>query len=137
MGPQNIVTYFLPMTVSFLVRRIKKRTCISNISNSTKKHQAKKSIVRRLCLFFSKNTSQTEQESIKAILGVDMVKQHDKYLGLPFLIGQSKKQTCLEIKKRVWKKLQGCKEKLLSRAEKRSFDQSCCTCYSHLYYELL
>ena len=37
-----------------------------------------------------------------------------KYLGLPSLIGRSKKQVFTEIKERVGKKMLGWKEKLLS-----------------------
>ena len=40
--------------------------------------------------------------------------QHRKYLGLPSLIGKSKKQVFTEIKETVSKKLAGWKEKLLS-----------------------
>ena len=36
-----------------------------------------------------------------------------QYLGLPLFIGRSKKFTFVKIKERVWKKVQGCKEKLL------------------------
>lgn len=39
-----------------------------------------------------------------------VAKQH---LGLPLFIGRSKKYTLVKIKERVWKKVQGCKEKLL------------------------
>ena len=37
-----------------------------------------------------------------------------KYLGLPIAISRSKKMVFAVLKERVWKKLQGCKEKLLS-----------------------
>ena len=40
--------------------------------------------------------------------------QPKKYLGLPSLIGRSKKQVFTEIKERVGKKMLGWKEKLLS-----------------------
>ena len=40
--------------------------------------------------------------------------RHTKYLGLPSIIGQSKKQIFAEIKEKVGKKLAGWKGKLLS-----------------------
>lgn len=46
------------------------------------------------------------------------VGHHEKYLGLPTVIGRSKKVVFGCLKDRVWKKLQGWKEKLLSRPEK-------------------
>ena len=42
--------------------------------------------------------------------------QYEKYLGLPALVGRVKKRRFIYIKERVWKKLQGWKEKLLSQA---------------------
>ena len=45
---------------------------------------------------------------------------HNKYLGLPTLIGKSKNEVFVEIKERVGKKLTGWKEKLLSMGGKRN-----------------
>ena len=47
-----------------------------------------------------------------------MVKQYEKYLGLPSFIGRKKKESFDNIKQRVWKKLQGWKGKLLSQARR-------------------
>ena len=45
-----------------------------------------------------------------------MIRQYEKYLGLPTLVGRAKKRSFIYLKERVWKKLQGWKEKLLSIA---------------------
>ena len=42
----------------------------------------------------------------------------DKYLGLPVYMGRSKGKMFSYLKDRVWKRIQGCKEKLLSKAGK-------------------
>ncbi|XP_056697634.1 uncharacterized mitochondrial protein AtMg00310-like [Spinacia oleracea] len=47
-----------------------------------------------------------------------LVQVHAKYLGIPTIIGRSKKSVFATLKDRIWKKLQGWKEKLLSRAGK-------------------
>lgn len=47
-----------------------------------------------------------------------MIKQHERYLGLPSLVGRNKKNTFREIKEKLAKKLAGWKEKLLSKAGK-------------------
>ena len=39
---------------------------------------------------------------------------HDKYLGLPTLVGRNKKATCAAIKEHLWKKLQTWKGRLFS-----------------------
>ena len=44
------------------------------------------------------------------------VKEYEKYLGLPAVVGRNKKASLIYIKERVWSKLQGWKEKLLSQA---------------------
>ena len=51
-------------------------------------------------------------------LGVKEVEKFDSYLRLPTLIGRSKYQTFSFLKERVWKKIQGWKGRLLSRAGK-------------------
>ena len=50
------------------------------------------------------------------MLGVPAIRHFEKYLGLPALVGRAKKQSFIYIKERVWKKLQGWKEKLQSQA---------------------
>ena len=49
-------------------------------------------------------------------MGIPAIRQYEKYLGLPALVGWAKKRSFIYIKERVWKKLQGWKEKLLSVA---------------------
>ena len=65
--------------------------------------------------FFSKSTSQGVQDAIKDALGVLVVQQYGKYLGLPSFIGRKKKESFDNIKQQVWKKLQGWEGKLLSQ----------------------
>ena len=44
------------------------------------------------------------------------IQHYEKYLGLPSLVGKNKKSSFNYIKERVWRKLQGWEEKLLSQA---------------------
>ena len=69
-------------------------------------------------IFFSSNTATTMQENIKGLLGVSTITQYEKYLGLPSLVGRGKKQSFSYIRERIWHKIQGWKEKLLSQAGK-------------------
>ena len=66
--------------------------------------------------FFSSNTPHEVQVQIQQVFGVPAIRHFEKYLGLPALVGRAKKQSFIYIKERVWKKLQGWKEKLLSQA---------------------
>ena len=69
-------------------------------------------------LFFSSNTSNATQEEIKRRFGAQVIKQHEKYLRLPLLVGRKKRNTFNEIKEKLCKKLTGWKEKMLSKAGK-------------------
>ena len=61
-------------------------------------------------LFFSKATPPNILDQIKTALGVQEIKQYERYLGLPFLVGKKKKASLLYIKERVATKLHGWKE---------------------------
>ena len=65
-------------------------------------------------LFFSKSAPTKAIEQITSYLGIQEVKQYEKYLGLPTLVGRNRKASLMFIKETVWAKLQGWKEKLLS-----------------------
>jgi hypothetical protein len=67
-----------------------------------------------LCL--SENVQEDQARDIESILGVRRVKNHVLYLGLSTVAGRSKRAMFSFIKERVWGRLQGWKEKLLSGA---------------------
>ena len=52
------------------------------------------------------------------MLGVPEIKQYKKYFVLPSFVGRNKKASLMYIKERIWSKLQGWKEKLLSQANR-------------------
>ena len=72
----------------------------------------------KTALFFSKNTPEEIKEEIKHGFGAQVIRQHEKYLGLPSLVGKNKRNTFNDIKDKLSKKLVGWKEKLLSKAGK-------------------
>ncbi|XP_057251802.1 uncharacterized protein LOC130591872 [Beta vulgaris subsp. vulgaris] len=68
--------------------------------------------------FFSKGVSCGQKEVMISTLLMRQVDKHQKYLGIPTITGRSKKMVFRELLDRMWKKLRGWKEKLLSRAGK-------------------
>ena len=70
-------------------------------------------------VFFSKATPDERKIEIINELGVSEVREYKKYLGLPAVVGRNKKASLNFIKERVWNKLQGWKEKLLSQAGRK------------------
>ena len=69
-------------------------------------------------VFFSKATPDERKLEIIDALGVSVVRDYEKYLGLLAVVGRNKKASLNFIKERVWNKLQGWKEKLLSQVGK-------------------
>ena len=67
---------------------------------------------------FSSNVRTDKQRVLSAILGVTNGINTSRYLGLPSLIGRSKRATFSYIKDTIWKRIQGWRNKLLSQAGK-------------------
>ena len=67
-------------------------------------------------LFFGKFVLESTKIGLKNFLGVPEIKEYEKYLGLPAMVGRKKKESFIYIKERIWGKLQGWKDKLLSQA---------------------
>ena len=56
-------------------------------------------------VFFSKSTPEGRKVEILDLLGVSEVREYEKYLGLPVVVGRNKKVSLNFIKERVWSKL--------------------------------
>lgn len=67
---------------------------------------------------FSVNVRRDKLHEIFKILGITNDLCLSNYLGLPSLIGRSKKSVFNLLKERVWKRIQGWSAKLLSKAGK-------------------
>jgi hypothetical protein len=69
-------------------------------------------------VFISRNMSQAAKEDLSRILGVKHVLDTSIYLGLPSMIGRSKKATFSYIKDRIWKRMNSWRGRALSKAGK-------------------
>ncbi|XP_021724731.1 uncharacterized protein LOC110692047 [Chenopodium quinoa] len=67
---------------------------------------------------FRKGVNVSKQGELVDLLQMRPVVKHEKYLGLPTIVGRSKRMVLAALKDRIWKKLQGYKGRLLSRSEK-------------------
>ena len=56
-------------------------------------------------IFFSALILLLGMIAIQQLLGVPAIRQYEKYLGLPALMGRAKKQSFIYLNERVWKKL--------------------------------
>lgn len=88
-------------------------------------------------IHFSSNVRRQKRDELSAILGVTKSLQNSNYLGLPSLVGRSKKKVFGFVKDKVCKRVQGWQAKPISRAGKavlvRNVAQSiptyCMTCF--------
>lgn len=69
-------------------------------------------------ILFSPNTTRAVRVQMKATLSISQEKWGERYLGLPVSIGISKKKTFAYLKQRIWCRVQGWQEKMLSKAGK-------------------
>nr|XP_023924458.1 uncharacterized protein LOC112035851 [Quercus suber] len=74
--------------------------------------------LEKYSVIFSSNTAASQKQGILRTLGVQEVNRFESYLGLPTLVGRTKYHTFSYLKDRIWKKLQGWKGKMLSKAGK-------------------
>lgn len=73
---------------------------------------------QKSAIFFSSNIRTDKHAEIKNILQVHTDIGNSKYLGLPSLIGKSKKSVFSYLKDKIWAKIKSWSTKLLSRAGK-------------------
>ena len=70
----------------------------------------------KMSLFFSRNTNKDIREEIKGRFGAQIIQKHERYLGLPTLVGKGKKKAFSRIKDQVGRKIACWKGNLLSNA---------------------
>jgi hypothetical protein len=74
---------------------------------------------------FSRNTKNWCKQGVLQELNINSEAYTEKYLGLPVYVGRSRSQTFAYLKDRMWKKIQGWKERFLSKAGKDILIKAC------------
>lgn len=117
-GP--VVSHLLFADDSLLFARANRQECsvIVELLNRYEKASGQKINFEKSEISFSKGVRDEQRGEIQAVLNMRQVEHHDKYLGIPNILGKSKKVVFSTLVDRIWKKVQGWKEKLLSRAGK-------------------
>ena len=115
-GPKVSLLFFADDNVLFCSAKEAECQKILDILAIYERGSGQKINQEKTNIFFSTNTPHKVQVRIQQVLGVPSIRQFEKFLGLSALVGRAKKQSFIFIKERVWKNLQGWKEKLLSQA---------------------
>ena len=117
-GPTLTHLFFADDSVLFCRANLSDCHAIQEVLNKYKHASGQQINHGKTTLFFSASTSSETREEIQAALHLPAIHQYDKYLGLPSLVGRSKHATFAHLKERVWTKMQGWKERLLSQARR-------------------
>lgn len=114
------VSHLLFADDSLLLFKVNERSaqCLQNVLNLYESCSGQIVNKDKSSIMFSKNTSQADRKMVMEILDISTEARNEKYLGLPVYMGRSRAKTFAYLKERVWKKIQGWKEKLLSKAGK-------------------
>ena len=115
-----VITHLLFADDSFLFFKADaiEATAVKELLNVYEQQSGQSVNFQKSGVFFSSNVRLDKQRELIDILGVTKALEDSKYLGLPSLVGRSKKKVFGFIKDRVWQRIQGWKGKPISRGGK-------------------
>ncbi|XP_074303812.1 uncharacterized protein LOC141638307 [Silene latifolia] len=113
-----MVTHLLFADDSILFVRAKEREVqkVKNILTCYEKASGQLVNYNKTTVSFSRGTRDEKRDQIADWLGVRVVEEQDKYLGLPTIVGHSKQIIARVIRDKLSRKLQGWRGMLLSKA---------------------
>ena len=115
-GPRISHLFFADDTLLFCRAELREVQTIQNILQKYELASGQKINPGKITLFFGNSVSLVSKNAIKNLLGVPEIKEYERYLGLPVVVGKNRRASLNYIQERVWGKFQGWKEKLFSQA---------------------
>ena len=113
-GPKIIHLFFVDDTLLFYHASRGDLELILHLLHLYELASGQKMNREKTMVYFSKATTEERRVELVEFLGVNEVREYEKCLGLQAVVGRNKKESLNCIKERVWNKLQGWKERLLS-----------------------
>lgn len=134
-----VITHLLFADDSFLFFKANKEEtkAIKDLLNKYELNSGQSVNYQKSGVFFSSNVRLDKQRELVEMLGVSKATDDSRYLGLPSLIGRSKKRVFGFVKDKVWQRIQGWRAKLISKAGKlvllknvaQSIPSYCISCF--------
>ena len=103
--PRLTHLFFADDSVVFCRASLSECHKIQDLLSCYKKASGQKLNRSKAGLFFSKSAPIVAQDQIKEFMGAQEIKQYEKYLELPALVGKKKKASLAYIKDWIWAKL--------------------------------
>ncbi|KAM5569502.1 hypothetical protein ABKV19_016829 [Rosa sericea] len=110
--------FFADDSLLFGAATVAECSTFRQLLNTYEKASGQKINFQKSSVVFSRNVPVETQQVLAAIVGVECVEEHDRYLGLPMRVGKSKTQIFQYIKEKLSNKLENWKAKILSCAGK-------------------
>ncbi|KAL0445965.1 UNVERIFIED_CONTAM: putative mitochondrial protein [Sesamum latifolium] len=108
-GPRVFHLLFADDTLIFCQALSEAMNCIHRILGMLEAASSLQVNLDKILCRLSKNDHILDQEALTGILGVHVVAKHDKYLGMRVVVGRSKRKVFLNLKDRLWVRLQSWK----------------------------
>ena len=100
-GPKISHLFFADDSLLFCRARVKDVLKIQEILGKYEIASGQKINSEKTTIFFSKNVLMSAKEQMKNLLGVPEIREYEKYLGLPAVVGRNKRASLNYIKNRV------------------------------------
>lgn len=97
-GPTISHLFFADNSLIFGRAIVKEGEEIQRVLKVYKESSGQQLNKNKTSLFFSHNTNHDTRDTIKAMFGAQVIKPHESYLGLPSLVGKSKRNTFAQLK---------------------------------------
>ncbi|KAL5735902.1 hypothetical protein ACOSQ2_030690 [Xanthoceras sorbifolium] len=110
--------FFADDSIVFCRASVQNCEKLKQILNIYEKASGQRINLQKSNITFSPNVEDDRSASILNCLGLANAQAHDKYLGLPTMVGKNKRKTFSDIKERVWRKIRGWKGNLFSMGGK-------------------